>query len=677
MHVETAVFIDRELYQHMSANYPKNTERELLRFVLAMINGVQLLYHDPSLGHPVNFLLKRLEILHEDPSGLRRPQDIDDFLSSFCGWQRQENPIADSDPLHWDHALILTGLDLYVVSKAGKLSHQVVGLAPVGGMCTTTSSCTVNEGRHFESVYVVAHEIGHNLGMRHDGPLADNECDPTSYIMSPTLGSGKITWSMCSKLYLQKFLDSTQSHCLLDHGSSAGPLDHSAEGSLPGERFNADQQCMLKYGAGSSHSLLQSSEEICRDLHCRREKYTWTSHPALEGTQCGFNMWCRGGECVLRSPPISADDVMSSSYTQGPAWTPWSPFSECASACLDGPDGHQNSALEEGSTGVRISMRKCNLHRFQNSDPACKGHDKKYLTCNAPQCEDINRMTVEEFSDEICTRARDVDSELTGRSVLIQDRNPVDACAVWCATRGGGRKSRGWSLPDGTSCRSGVSSKPGSASGFYCISGRCEEFKCKVNSDSRFQLSAEYCQGFSNRVDLWDKPETYSRGNYKGKRGLAWQQSGSCHYNCMESGSGIRLITSKSKPKMSNIQLCHQNINECTRVWSTFQYATAICTKYKERVKRLSGLGMQISPTTDEKHRACRVACQDEKLQHRFYLVNGPSGWFPFGTDCSRGRPIRAYCVSGQCLEFGTDGIPISDTSWLLKSNTPNIMRLR
>lgn len=28
-------------------------------------------------------------------------------------------------------------------------------------MCTKTSSCTVNEGRHFETVYVVAHEIGH------------------------------------------------------------------------------------------------------------------------------------------------------------------------------------------------------------------------------------------------------------------------------------------------------------------------------------------------------------------------------------------------------------------------------------------------------------------------------------------------------------------------------------
>lgn len=37
----------------------------------------------------------------------------------------------------------------------------MVGLAPVAGMCTATSSCTINEGKHFESVFVVAHEIGH------------------------------------------------------------------------------------------------------------------------------------------------------------------------------------------------------------------------------------------------------------------------------------------------------------------------------------------------------------------------------------------------------------------------------------------------------------------------------------------------------------------------------------
>lgn len=45
-----------------------------------------------------------------------------------------------------------------------------------------------------------------SLGMRHDGPMADNNCDPGSYLMSPTLGSGKITWSSCSRQYLQQFL---------------------------------------------------------------------------------------------------------------------------------------------------------------------------------------------------------------------------------------------------------------------------------------------------------------------------------------------------------------------------------------------------------------------------------------------------------------------------------------
>jgi hypothetical protein len=79
----------------------------------------------------------------------------------FSHWQSRENPSGDSNPQHWDHALLLTGLDLFAVGRDGISSHQIVGLAPIGGMCTATSSCTVNEGRHFESVYVVAHEIGH------------------------------------------------------------------------------------------------------------------------------------------------------------------------------------------------------------------------------------------------------------------------------------------------------------------------------------------------------------------------------------------------------------------------------------------------------------------------------------------------------------------------------------
>ena len=58
----------------------------------------------------------------------------------------------------------MTGLDLKVMTGNGKFSKKIVGLSPVSGMCDVASSCTVSEGNHFESVFVIAHELGHNLG---------------------------------------------------------------------------------------------------------------------------------------------------------------------------------------------------------------------------------------------------------------------------------------------------------------------------------------------------------------------------------------------------------------------------------------------------------------------------------------------------------------------------------
>ena len=269
-HVELAIFVDRDLHKYMEENFPEDTDEHVIQVVLAMINAVQLLYSDPTLGAKVEFLIKRLEILQTDPRDLARSYNIDRYLASFCEWQRGENAVSDEDPLHWDHAVILTGLDVHVVDRDKKVSAQVVGLAPVAGMCEPGTSCTVNEGRHFESVYVMAHEIGHNLGMRHDGREASNSCSPGSHIMSPTLGSGKITWSECSRAYLQRFLDSPQASCLWDPGPAE--ISHSLRPpSMPGERFPADVQCRLRYGPDSYHSPQQSNQDLCRDLHCRQE----------------------------------------------------------------------------------------------------------------------------------------------------------------------------------------------------------------------------------------------------------------------------------------------------------------------------------------------------------------------------------------------------------------------
>lgn len=42
-------------------------------------------------------------------------------------WQSRENPSDDQDPDHWDHALLLTGLDLFAVGRDGFTTHQIVG----------------------------------------------------------------------------------------------------------------------------------------------------------------------------------------------------------------------------------------------------------------------------------------------------------------------------------------------------------------------------------------------------------------------------------------------------------------------------------------------------------------------------------------------------------------------
>lgn len=84
---------------------------------------------------------------------------------------------------------------------------------------------------------------------------------------------------------------------------------------------------------------------------------------------------------------------------------------------------------------------------------------------------------------------------------------------------------------------------------------------------------------------------------------------------------------------------------------STFEFSTNLCTKYQLKVRGLSGKGMQIAPSVEDPDRSCRVACQDLYIGHRFYLVNGDHGLFPFGTRCSpRNSNEKRYCVNGKCL---------------------------
>lgn len=91
-------------------------------------------------------------------------------------------------------------------------------------------------------------------------------------------------------------------------------------------------------------------------------------------------------------------------------WGNWGGPSECESGCLYGESGR----LAEGSAGLKIYSRTCLDYR---SSKKCNGSDKKYETCTAKQCFTITKITILEFANQICNRAKEFDSEMIGDGV--------------------------------------------------------------------------------------------------------------------------------------------------------------------------------------------------------------------------------------------------------------------
>ena len=76
------------------------------------------MYHSDKLSTRIGILLVRMEIFTAPLLNLdKKDGEIEAYLNSFCVWQRSKNPDysnkRSTHPDHWDHGLLLTGLDLY------------------------------------------------------------------------------------------------------------------------------------------------------------------------------------------------------------------------------------------------------------------------------------------------------------------------------------------------------------------------------------------------------------------------------------------------------------------------------------------------------------------------------------------------------------------------------------
>ena len=263
------------------------------------------------------------------------------------------------------------------------------------------------------------------------------------------------------------------------------------------------------------------------------------------------------------------------------------------------------------------------------------------------QCMAETKRSVADHSRQSCQAASRQQSHLLPYgdvSSLLEGSNTVQACSVSCYTVDNVKVTRGWTFPDGTVCR--VAGQAQSKQSF-CIEGVCQEFSCE--SDSIYKLDPDSCREHQNGYQVQPEEQTTGNEDLASSGWTGWKAVSSCSFSCLVPARGLQMMKRSCLAQIcegidSTIGLCQDRTTTCNKLITPFQFASQTCDNFK--ISKLSGIGMQLSSTTTDPDRACKVACQDRDFSYRFYMVSGEKGWFPYGTDCSRGIGRKdSFCV--------------------------------
>ncbi|KAK0181526.1 hypothetical protein PV327_003803 [Microctonus hyperodae] len=155
----------------------------------------------------------------------------------------------------------------------------------------------------FNGIATAAHELGHILGVPHDGsPSASYVGGPGAlkcnwgdgYLMSSNrFSENAFKWSNCSTECFKFFLQQPSAKCLYNKPKP----DTALPKILPGKLLSLDEQCIE---AGALDACYHD-HQACVLLYCtKKDKLDecFATAPAAEGSTCGDGKICIKGECV-------------------------------------------------------------------------------------------------------------------------------------------------------------------------------------------------------------------------------------------------------------------------------------------------------------------------------------------------------------------------------------------
>ncbi|XP_026569278.1 A disintegrin and metalloproteinase with thrombospondin motifs 14 [Pseudonaja textilis] len=411
-------------------------------YVLTLMNIVNEIYHDESLGVHINIVLVRMIMVgYRQSITLIERGNPSRSLEQVCRWAHSQQR---SDPAHTeyhDHAIFLTRQDF------GPAGMQ--GYAPVTGMCHPLRSCTLNHEDGFSSAFVVAHETGHVLGMEHDGQ--GNQCaDETGMgsIMAPLVQAAfhRYHWSRCSKQELNRYIYSYD--CLLDDPFMQ---DWPRLPELPGIDYTMDEQCRFDFGVGYKTCTAFRTFDPCKQLWCSHPDNPYfcktKKGPPLDGTECALGQWCFKGHCIWKTS--------EQPYSQDGSWSSWSKFGSCSRTC---------------GGGVRSRSRNCNRPPPAYGGRQCPGAMYEYQVCNAEECQG----PYEDFRAQQCSKRNSYYTHENSKHTWLPYEHPEDAqkCELICQSeKTGDVVFMNQAVHDGTRC---TYRDPYS----ICVRGECVHVGC-------------------------------------------------------------------------------------------------------------------------------------------------------------------------------------------------------